>query len=113
MSLNPSVTSPAEILRAARELISTPETWTTGVLARDSSGRSVDPKSGRAVCYCTNGALIVVGPEYINAAVLRAKGFLRLVIGQSEISIWNDENDHSAVVKGLDDAIALAEQATS
>ena len=45
-------------LRAARELLSKPGTWTQGVMARDASGqKSQAPWSPHAVCWCLEGAI--------------------------------------------------------
>jgi len=47
-------------LRAARELISVDERWTTGAMARDEGGQSVSPISPYACCWCGVGALYKV-----------------------------------------------------
>jgi hypothetical protein len=46
-----------EVLEKARELISAPERWTYGMLARNQRGLSVDPLSDEAVSWCLSGAL--------------------------------------------------------
>lgn len=46
-----------EILKAARELISVPERFTTGTSARDKLGNEVHPKSEDASCWCAIGAV--------------------------------------------------------
>lgn len=45
------------ILRDARELVTDPANFTTGVLARDAKGHSTLPESSTATCFCTLGAM--------------------------------------------------------
>ena len=46
-----------EIIQAARQILSEPESWTKDELAKDSSGYSCDAESNDAECFCLAGAL--------------------------------------------------------
>ena len=45
------------VLRSAKELISTPERWTRGEMARDEAGRCVSHSDDAAVSWCIEGAI--------------------------------------------------------
>jgi len=49
-----------EILRTAKDKISSPEHWSQGGYAVDSEGRSVTPDSQEAVSWCALGAIRAV-----------------------------------------------------
>lgn len=52
-----TITTPHELLVAARQLISAPVHWTQGHYAYSHTGRPVEAHSHRAVCWCAIGAL--------------------------------------------------------
>lgn len=56
-----------------RELLDKPEKWTTNALARDASGKPIDPGSSRAACWCLNGAIDKCYPVGDKRAAARAK----------------------------------------
>lgn len=47
-----------EILKAARELLSTPARWTKLAYARDAGGAAVMPSNANAVCWCIEGSIV-------------------------------------------------------
>lgn len=54
-----------EVLIKARELISKPENWIQGAVARNKYGVSTQAISPDAVCWCAVGALGAVACEYV------------------------------------------------
>ena len=96
-----------QILKAARELISVPEAWTTRTMARSESGMKVDPCSDRAVCWCLHGALQhVIGFNYglpieVYAALDR--------VHPVNPTAFNDTHSYTDTLGFLDQAIALEE----
>lgn len=115
MSENQTVTSPADILRAARELISTPEKWTQEWYSRDESGEWVSLST--ASCFCAVGALARASglDDASDFEDRTLSKFFERAIGASSIVNWNDDKDrtHAEILAGFDRAIALAEQAAS
>lgn len=62
--VSPINTSFIAVLKMARRLISDPNRWTKGELARDDAGKPVPPTSGSAYCWCAQGAIeFVLGPR--------------------------------------------------
>lgn len=110
--------TPAEVLRAARERISTPERWTRDAFARDPEGWAIDPKHERACAWCTLGAICSVlpgtdpdpgdgrGPLFDAARALLARA-----IGRELVAWWNDNpvRTHAEVLAAFDRAIELDE----
>lgn len=104
-----------EILRAARELIATPERWTKGWYARDTEGRGVFLHDlaaglGRPSCYCLDGAFIAVSKDSLATSrmgLAAALGFHWL----EDMYIWQDAEDrtHAEVLARLDAAIQAEE----
>ena len=43
-----------------RELLSSPDSWTQGVFARDQNGKSVCPDDPSATCWCLMGAILYI-----------------------------------------------------
>ena len=118
--------TPADVLRAARERISTPERWTKGVYAIDSDGCAVDTSDRRACAWCALGALAaslpcrdpdILGmrtPLFDEARALLSAGVPRNAGVRSchwSVSFWNDApgRTHAEVLATFDRAIALAE----
>ncbi len=71
----------AEILRAARERIATPERWTQGAFSNTGTG-SANPGAWRPdTCLCVNGALLAVAwamPAETTGTLLRSGASLCL-----------------------------------
>lgn len=105
----------ADILRAARELIATPDRWTKEWYARDAKGEWAD--LSKATCFCAVGALAkasgVDDPTGFEDEDI--SHFLAVAVGCDYIVAWNDraERTHPEVLAAFDRAIALAEQAQS
>ncbi len=85
-------------LRATRALITDPEHFTTGAMARDHRGRSCPAHAPRACAWCAAGAWERVTGTY----------FWRLgrLCGVTSPTIVNDEEGHAVVLTMLDGAIA-------
>lgn len=104
--------TPADVLRAAKARIATPERWTQGTFARDRDGGAVDMKTEReeAVCWCSLGAIeYACDPD--EAVSARAMCLLMEAIGEDSIEDWNDHprRTHAEVLAAFDRAIAIAE----
>lgn len=78
--------TPADVLRAAADLIEPVGAWTTGQYARNSEGRHVSPRSPRATCWCAYGAIAKiegrVAPSFERAEPLVAE--------LGSVIHWND-----------------------
>lgn len=97
-----------EILRAAREKIADPKTWTHGVFARADNGEPVPARSPRAVCWCAEGALRAVAntqPDEYQAWRLLAVAAYRIGNGLQPYQV-NDAGNHADVLDLYDRAIA-------
>jgi hypothetical protein len=110
--------TPIELLRAARQKITSPENFTRGTWARDANGKSVPPSDPSATCWCAEGALIAVSgrkppisggtanpnpPELIEAGRR-----LTSVMGDS-ITRFSDTFRHLLVLRGFDECIETLE----
>ncbi len=95
-----------EILKAARETLSTPDRWTKKMYAKDATGKSVSYCDPRATCFCVNGALMKAESCFTSPGYLPASEALRVIVGPS-IPSWNDapETTHADVLDALDRAI--------
>jgi hypothetical protein len=59
-----------EMLVRARALIERPEHWTQHALARDASGRVVEPTNPAAHCFCVVGALYAIADQALDSDAL-------------------------------------------
>lgn len=113
--------TPAEVLRAARALIATPERWTRSTYMRDSAGLRLDIRCAddraRAVCWCSLGATAQVASDCDYGASdcdygaeVKADRLLEAAVG-GDVVRWNDRpgRTHAEVLAAFDRAIALAE----
>lgn len=103
----------AEILRAARDLISDPKKWTIGNDARSATGRSVMANSPRAVCWCAQGAVHRAGADLDaerQAFIALRRAARRFDPGFSEPFEVNDGCGHEATLMMFDYAIADLEK---
>lgn len=102
------MTTPAEILRKARELIET-KGWTQGAYARSAKGEPVDWYNKRACQFCLNGALNYA--EGLAFVSYDGRELIREAVGQPNTIKWNDEptRTKAEVLAVFDRAIALAE----
>lgn len=105
------VRTPSEVLRAARELISVPERWTQDATARSVKRRPVLPRSQKAVCWCSVGAIDRATESTFSPEAMDARSFLRDAAKTNVISTWNDmrSRTHAEVLAAFDRAIVLAD----
>jgi hypothetical protein len=100
---------PSEVLKAAREKISTPEKWTKGKFARNSLGLEVPFLDQAATCWCLVGALSV----FTHGNYLETRTYVARAIGSGvdSLSEWNDEPTRSylEIIDALTRAAQLAE----
>jgi hypothetical protein len=114
-----------EVLKDAIALIQSPEHWTQGALARDSTGRICQIRSAAATRFSLAGALdrvqeqgelmgSVVVARWVVAEVLaqrlgchmpRDRDYFR--IANTLMDTYNDIASHGDVIKLLDDAIEI------
>lgn len=95
-------------LKAARAVIEKPEAWTRNYLAKNVSGRPVDPRDVDASCFCMLGACdrgAATGTRSYTAGF-----FLSNYVPQRSISGFNDNPKitHADVLVAFDRAIAAA-----
>jgi hypothetical protein len=104
--------SPADILRAARERIATPERWNQGWFAADAAGREVSSVSPIACSWCALGAV------YATSGGARGADVEALLIAAlpaecsaGDVGYFNDlpATTHADVLALFDRAIAAAE----
>ena len=100
--------STADVLRAAKALIDTPEKWTKGTYAEDARGVAVGYDDPDACRFCSSGALKRVGatvgegePYTLLAEAFGTEG--------PTVCSANDEASHTEVMAAFDRAIAAAE----
>ncbi|WP_278070501.1 DUF6197 family protein [Brevundimonas sanguinis] len=102
-----STKSPAEVLKAAADLLEKPGAWTQGAYARDSSGKSVGPDSQLAECFCALGAIRRSGnyADDVNPAAMALGRSIGFRVGD-----WNDalKRTQSEVVAALREAARQA-----
>lgn len=80
----------------AHELLSSPEKWTKGALAKDADGNTVSACHPKATCFCVLGAVEKCYPD-LNKQI-QALNLLEYTLGE-RISRWNDRDSvtHSDV----------------
>ncbi len=108
--------TPAEILQAARDLLSDPKRWTQGIFARRENGSTCSTFAPEAFSFCSRGALIKVRPDdavfqsYAEAYAFLEKCVPEVYVGTEPVAHWNDHPDttHAEVLAVFDKAIALA-----
>lgn len=118
----------AQLLRAAKAKIATPEKWTTGATARDAQGKAIWiewPKRvggsftrmpAHAATLCAGGAVNAANAEVGNGNEW-AWAYAALARAQSRptesIGIYQDSLSHAETMAWLDRAIAAESEATS
>jgi hypothetical protein len=110
--------SSADILKAAKQLISTPDKWTKGVYARNVAGDEVkaDPMNGRftdAVSWCAVGSI----REVCGKEMASFDGPIRCLFEATDEgwigpTVYNDTSDrtHEEIMALFDQAIEIAEK---
>jgi hypothetical protein len=109
-----------ETLQQTRELLSKPQRWTRGTLARDSRGLPVSPEDPKACRFCLMGAMYRVtslDSDYAGVTELSAYRALLDLIPLDEHdrpaiypSAVNDVQGRGAVLSLLDQAIIKEQQ---
>lgn len=106
--------TPREILIKARELISKPEQWNQGCMARNKDNQVVHSYSDDAVRWCAIGAIrnIVCSNGYVGVEHLLIhcipddyKPYMR---SNATLAEFNDDKTHKEVLGLFDKAIELA-----
>jgi hypothetical protein len=92
--------TPLDALKAARDLITNYDHWTTRVFARASDGGMIDPHSEYACQFCAVGAIIHIADR--NGLPFQA---VRSLLPDN-IAATNDFDGHAAVLREYDIAIA-------
>lgn len=97
---------------AIRAVIDTPEKWTKGRAASDSSGEACDYWGPDATCFCLLGAVAKVHGE--EEVYDRIKLVLSEKLGTDDVVGWNDERcrTHPEVLALLDGLPVVEEVAT-
>lgn len=104
--------TPAQLLKAARKLLTPPDAWIKGAYARTQYGTKVYSDDSSAAQFCIAGALIrPVRTAKDYAAYRDASALLRATAGSSSIVAFNDRPDtaHEDVLTALDWAIGVEE----
>lgn len=101
----------AEVLRAARDMISDPKNWTRHQNARDAAGNPVLAWSADAVCWCSYGAVEAADPKY--STTCDPDDFLHSAVDEKcpglGVAEFNDSAEHADVLAVFDRAIEIAE----
>ena len=88
-----------EALKAARERIADPSSWTQGSAARDHKGVERAPDDDDATCWCAWGACWIASKH--NGALEE----LGEAMGTMSIGEFNDSHTHAEVLAAFDKAI--------
>lgn len=104
------MTTPADIVRRARNLISDPEHWCQGSWAKDKNGSNLRFCDDDAVSFCAAGALGRAGSEAGCDTFLPHEIYdtLDRVIGRGgSLTAFNDDHTHAEVIALFDQTIEL------
>ena len=96
----------AEILRAARELLSDPKRWSRRGGSVNARGELVGAATSECVKWPLDGALWKVAPN--PTEYMEARAFVVDIVGV-ETGVFNARNDHAAILEVLDEAARRAE----
>lgn len=97
------------LLKRARERISSPANWTHGFLARDVTGQECHASADEAVCWCAMGALRASGGR-LNSEEGDLLHDVARDLFNKHVFGANDSLGHTAALRIYDRAIELAEQ---
>ena len=115
--------SAAHLLTDARHIISDPDAWTQGTIARDAAGHPVAAQHKDAASWCATGALACAlhrrlltksPPNAAHLARDRAIQILNATIRSlsaghhKKVSTYNDATNHGCMLHTFDIAIADA-----
>ncbi len=100
--------TPVDVLRAARETLSSPERWTKGSAGKNALGQKIASYSTDAVCWCLFGAVArteAPWQEQHDALTLLCDAIGGPVVGFNDAKATT----HADVVRVLDTAIKLGD----
>lgn len=97
---------PSEVLKAAKQLISTPDKWIQRAWSEDAEGRRFHKQEGPSVKWCAVGAIRHIMAGDIN--VTRAYDFLKRS-AKIDPARYNDSATHDDVMALYDTAIKCAQ----
>ena len=92
-----------ESLKLVRNLISSPENWCQGDLAKDKNGRPVHSTSLDAVQWCVVGAACYIQTDASDVIFAMDRASRKL--GYECCITLNNKSDHETVLKMIDMAI--------
>ena len=109
-----------EALKAAKEIIATPEKWCREYYAMDATGACISALSEEAVCFCALGALQRVcivdldkcndyGALYADTASVLYRAIKNSIKKFCDVASFNDTATHADVIAMFDRAIAAEE----
>lgn len=105
------MTTTAEILQKARDLISDEKNWTQEEFARDEQGMWTGPLDDNAKCFCAIGAVARVSridpDDYFPGEKLMQQAAFEMC-GTYSIASFNDSRTHAEVLDLFDRAIKRA-----
>ncbi|UCR75550.1 hypothetical protein PP742_gp66 [Alcaligenes phage vB_Af_QDWS595] len=118
---NKNFTKPSELLRAAKEIISTPDSWCQNSLAINDKEWGVSSLSPEACAWCSIGCLVKAtdgnGASNGDSVYSEAGGYLTSIVSLfanpdnpvDSIAHFNDSHSHERVMELFDMAIEKAE----
>lgn len=116
--LSASLATAADVLRAARNLLTAAGAWTQKAYARDHEGTSIDERDGyaNATCWCLYGAIRHAGNfRDQRKAEDSVAGALLATVLNNDVTGFNDAlgRTQADVLAALDQALALAEPSST
>jgi hypothetical protein len=81
------------------ELLSDPARWTTEEFAKDADGFPVNPRDGRAVCWCLLGALEKCYGSSYTPEYDKLSEAIRQRVGDPWVVEFNDRATHSEIIE--------------
>lgn len=108
----------ADVLRAARQLLTAPGAWIQKAYARDHEGTSIDENDSQvdATCWCLYGAIRRAGNfRFQRKAEDSVAGTLLATVLNNDVTGFNDApgRTQADVLAALDQALALAEPSST
>jgi hypothetical protein len=97
--------SKLSILKAARELVANPKTWTKGTLARDAAGLPVATASEAAVQFCALGALQRGAGGYTGPYYDVREALYRALDPHTIVEVNDGYHGRTRILKAMDKAI--------
>lgn len=82
--------------------------FTQGAYARDADGDPVVENSQYAVCWCSLGALFLIGAKTDTMSTNLARSYLEDAMGGMSVPLFNDSHPKEKVIAAWDRAIEEA-----